>query len=188
MTTRPHRIRPLDLDIIVKATAEALKEHPRLNATLVNNEIRLLSEINVGTAMAVPDGLLVPVIRQAAEKDLLSIAREIREMADKSRKGALSVDDMIGASFTITSLANYDIDAFTPIIDPPQVAILGVGRIVEKPAVHNGEIAIRSMMFLSLAFDHRALDGVPAGEFLRTLKSRLEAPSWMTSDVQGQGD
>ena len=181
---RAHRIRPLDLDLIVKATAAALSEHPRLNATLVNNEIRLLEEINVGVAMAVPDGLLVPVIRQADDKDLLAIAKEIRSLAGKSRDGDLSVDDMTGATFTITSLANYDIDAFTPIIDPPQVAILGVGRILEKPAVHEGQVAIRSMMFLSLAFDHRALDGVPAGEFLRTLKGKIEDPSFMLSDGQ----
>ena len=176
---RPHRIRPLDIDPIVAATAAALKENPRLNATLVNNEIRLLEEVNVGVAMAVPDGLMVPVIDRADEKDLLSIAREIRELADKSRKGNLSVDEVTGASFTITSLASYGVDAFTPIIDPPQVAILGIGRIVEKPSVHEGEIAIRSMMYLSLAFDHRALDGVPAGEFLQTVKGKLEDPTWM---------
>jgi pyruvate dehydrogenase E2 component (dihydrolipoamide acetyltransferase) len=175
---RQHRIRPLDLDIIVKATAATLKEHPRLNATLVNDEVRLLDEINIGVAMAVPDGLLVPIIKSAYEKDLLTVARELRDLADRSRKNALAVDDMMGASFTITSLANYDIDAFTPIIDPPHVAILGVGRVIEKPAVYQGQIAIRSMMFLSLTFDHRALDGVPAGEFLRAVKSKLEDLPW----------
>ena len=178
---RAHRVRPLDLDLIVKATAAALKEHPRLNATLVNDEIRLLQEVNVGVAMAVPDGLMVPVVKLASEKDLLSIATEMRGLVDRSRKGELAVDDVMGAGFTITSLASYDIDAFTPIIDPPQVAILGVGRIVEKPAAHQGEVALRSMMYLSLAFDHRALDGVPAGEFLRTLKTKLEDPTWMTA-------
>lgn len=174
-----HHIRPLDLDLIVKATAAALKEHPRLNATLVDDEIRLQDDINVGVAMAMQDGLMVPVVRSADKKDLLSIARELREFADKSRKGSLSVDEVTGASFTITSLASYDIDAFTPIIDPPQVAILGAGRIVEKPAIHHGEIAVRSMMYLSLTFDHRALDGVPAGELLRTMKAKLEDPAWM---------
>ena len=178
---RPHRLRPVDQDIIVKVVAASLCEHPRLNALLVNNEIRLLDEVNIGLAMAVPDGLLVPVIRRSNEKDLLSIARETRELADKSRKNELSIDDMTGAGFTITSLSTYEIDAFTPIIDPPQVAILGVGRIVEKPAVHQGEIAVRSMMFLSLAFDHRALDGVPAAEFLRTLKRKLEDPGRIAS-------
>ena len=181
---RTHRIRPLDLDLIVKATAAALKDHPRLNATMVDNEIRLLMEINVGVAMAVPDGLMVPVVKQADEKDLLAIAQEIRTLAAKSRDGGLSVDDMTGATFTITSLASYDIDAFTPIINPPQVAILGVGRILEKPAVYEGKVAVRSMMFLSLAFDHRALDGVPAGEFLRTVKGNMEDPSFMLNNGQ----
>ena len=178
---RQARIRPLDLDLITKATAAALKEHPRLNATLVNDEVRILRDVNVGVAMAVPDGLLVPVVGNANDKDLVTVAREIRELADRCKKGELSLDDMSGASFTITSLANYDIDAFTPIIDPPQVAILGVGRVVEKPAVVDGQIAVRSMMYLSLAFDHRALDGVPAGEFLRTVKSKVEDPSWLAA-------
>ena len=180
---REHRIRPLEIDLIVKAAAEALKEHPRLNALVAKDEIRLLEEINVGVATAVPDGLMVPVIKRADEKDLLSIAREIREMADKSRKSQLSVDDVTGATFTITSLASYDIDAFTPIIDSPQVAILGVGRVAVKPGVHRGEVVVRSMMFLSLTFDHRALDGAPAGEFLRAVKQKLEAPGWMDSEI-----
>ena len=163
---RSHRIRPLDLDLIVKATAEALKEHPRFYATLANDELRLMEEINVGVAMAVQDGLMVPVVKRADEKDLLSVAREVRALADRSRKGALSVDDVTGATFTVTSLAGYDVDAFTPIIDPPHVAILGV---------------VRSMMSLSLTFDHRALDGVPAGEFLQALRGKLEEPSWLAS-------
>ncbi len=179
---REHRVRPLEIDLIVKATAEALKEHRRLNASVGEDEIRLLKEINVGVATAVPDGLVVPVIKRADKKDLLSIAREIREMADKSRKSQLSVDDVTGATFTVTSLASYDIDAFTPIIDSPQVAILGVGRVAEKPGVHRGEVMVRSMMFLSLTFDHRALDGAPAGEFLRAVKQKLEAPGWMDSE------
>jgi pyruvate dehydrogenase E2 component (dihydrolipoamide acetyltransferase) len=178
---RPHRIRPLDLDLIVKATANSLREHPRLNSTLTGDEVRLLEEINVGVAMAVPDGLMVPVIRQTDEKDLLAVATEIRGHNKRARDNELSIDDVTGASFTITSLASYDIDAFTPIIDPPQVAILGVGRIGQKPLVFEDEVAIRSMMALSLTFDHRALDGVPAGEFLRTLKSKLEEPSWMAT-------
>ena len=181
---RPHRIRPLDLDLIVKATATGLKEHPRLNAALVDDELRLLEEVNLGIAMAVPEGLMVPVIKGADQKDLLTIAGEIRALADKSRKGDLSVDDMLGGTFTITSLASYDVDAFTPIIDPPQVAILGIGRIAEKPAVHQGQVVVRSMMFLSLTFDHRALDGVPAGEFLQAVKKGLEELAWMLPDSQ----
>ena len=181
---RPHRLRPLDLDLIVRAVGATLPRHGRLNATLANDEIRLLQDVNVGVAMAVPDGLMVPVIREADRKDLLATAQEVRALGEGSRKGSLAVDDVMGATFTVTSLASYDVDAFTPIIDPPQVAILGVGRIAERAAVHQGELAVRSMMFLSLTFDHRALDGVPAGEFLQDLKGKLEEPAWMVADGQ----
>ena len=173
---RPHRIRPLDLDLIIAAVAGALKEHPRLNAHLVDGDVILLKEVNIGIAVAVPDGLVVPVLRGADSQDLLGIAGQIRTLADKTRKNALSVDDMTGAGFTVTALSNYDIDVFTPIIDPPQVAILGLGRAIEKPVVVDGEIVVRSMMHLSVTFDHRALDGVPVAEFIRTLKASLESP------------
>ena len=173
---RPHRIRPLDLDFIIAAAAGALKAHPRLNAHLADGNVLLLKEINIGLAVAVADGLVVPVLRGADSLDLLDIAREIRTLADKTRKNALGVDDMAGAGFTVTALSNYDIDVFTPIIDPPQVAILGLGRAIEKPVVVDGEIVVRSMMHLSVTFDHRALDGVPVAEFIRTLKASLESP------------
>ena len=173
---RPHRIRPLDLDFIIAAAAGALKAHPRLNAHLADSNVLLLKEINIGLAVAVPDGLVVPVLRGADSLDLLGIARQIRTLADKTRKNALGVDDMTGAGFTVTALSNYDIDVFTPIIDPPQVAILGLGRAIEKPVVVDGEIVVRSMMHLSVTFDHRALDGVPVAEFIRTLKASLESP------------
>ena len=173
---RPHRIRPLDLDFIIAAAAGALKAHPRLNAHLVDGNVLLLKEINIGLAVAVADGLVVPVLRGADSLDLLGIARQIRMLADKTRKNALGVDDMTGAGFTVTALSNYDIDVFTPIIDPPQVAILGLGRAIEKPVVVDGEIVVRSMMHLSVTFDHRALDGVPVAEFIRTLKASLESP------------
>ena len=173
---RPHRLRPLDLDLIIAAVAGALKEHPRLNAHLVDGDVLLLEEVNIGLAVAVPDGLVVPVLRGADSLDLLGIARQMRELADKTRRGELGVDDVTGAGFTVTALSNYDIDVFTPIIDPPQVAILGLGRAREKPVVVDGEIVARSMMHLSVTFDHRALDGVPVAEFMRTLKARLESP------------
>ena len=173
---RPHRIRPLDLDFIIAAVAGALKAHPRLNSHLVDGNVILLKEVNIGIAVAVPDGLVVPVLRRADSQNLLGIAGQIRALADKTRKNALSVDDMTGAGFTVTALSNYDIDVFTPIIDPPQVAILGLGRAIEKPVVVDGEIVVRSMMHLSVTFDHRALDGVPVAEFIRTLKASLESP------------
>ena len=174
---RPHRIRPLDLDFIIAAVAGALKTHPRLNAHLVDGNVILLKDVSIGVAVAVPDGLVVPVLRGADSLDLLGIAGQIRTLADKTRKNALSVDDMTGAGFTVTALSNYDIDVFTPIIDPPQVAILGLGRAIEKPVVVEGEIVVRSMMHLSVTFDHRALDGVPVAEFIRTLKASMESPA-----------
>ena len=173
---RPHRMRPMDQDLIIAAVAGALKAHPRLNAHLVDGNVLLLKDVNIGVAVAVPDGLVVPVLRGADSLDLLGIARQIRSLADKTRKNALGVDDMTGAGFTVTALSNYDIDVFTPIIDPPQVAILGLGRAMEKPVVVDGEIVVRSMMHLSVTFDHRALDGVPVAEFIRTLKASLESP------------
>ena len=102
--------------------------------------------------------------------------RRCESLPIKTRKGDLGIDDVTGAGFTVTALSNYDIDVFTPIIDPPQVAILGLGRAIEKPVVVDGEIVVRSMMHLSVTFDHRALDGVPVAEFIRTLKGKLEAP------------
>ena len=179
---RPHRLRPLDLDLIIAAVAEALKAHPRLNSHLVNDEVLLLEDVNIGIAVAVPDGLVVPVLRGAQARDLLGMARAMRELADKTRKNALGIDDVTGAGFTVTALSNYDIDAFTPIIDPPQVAILGLGRANRKPVVVDGEIVVRSMMHLSVTFDHRALDGVPVAEFMRTLKSNLESPEALLTD------
>ena len=179
---RPHRLRPLDLDLIIAAVAEALKAHPRLNSHLVADEVLLLEEVNIGVAVAVPDGLVVPVLKGAQSLDLLGMARAMRELADKTRKNALGIDDVTGAGFTVTALSNYDIDAFTPIIDPPQVAILGLGRANQKPVVLDGEIVVRSMMHLSVTFDHRALDGVPVAEFMRTLKSNLESPGTLVAD------
>ena len=173
---RPHRIRPMDIDLIIAAVARALKTHPRLNAHLVDGNVILLRDVNIGIAVAVPDGLVVPVLKGADSLDMLGIATQIRTLADKARKNALSVDDVTGAGFTVTALSNYDIDVFTPIIDPPQVAILGLGRAIEKPVVVDGEIVVRSMMHLSVTFDHRALDGVPVAEFIRTLKASMESP------------
>ncbi len=164
-------------DIIVKAVATALKEHPLLNAALVGEEIQLLPEIHIGVAVALEDGLIVPVVRDADKKSLQDIAQETKRLAEGARDGSLTVDEVTGSTFTITNLGTYDVDGFTPIINPPEAAILGVGRIVEKPAVYRGEIAKRAMMALSLTFDHRLVDGSPAAAFLRRVKDSLEMPS-----------
>jgi pyruvate dehydrogenase E2 component (dihydrolipoamide acetyltransferase) len=181
---RPHRLRPMDQDMIVAATGDALRKHPRLNAYLQDDTVMLLRDVNVGVAMAVPDGLVVPVVDAVDQTSLLDIAKRLRELAGKTRDNTLTMDDMSGAGFTITSLSNYDIDVFTPIIDPPQVAILGIGRISQKPVVVDGEIVARSTMHASVTFDHRALDGVPVAEFIRTLKSNLESADWLTARAQ----
>ncbi len=175
-TWREHRLRPMDLDIVVAAVSRELQDHRHLNATLTGEGLRPKEDINIGIAMAQDQGLIVPVLHRADKMNLLEIAQSLRDLANKARDGSLSPDEVAGASFTITSLASFDIDAFTPIIDPPQIAILGVGRVVEKAAVSEGEIAKRSMMYLSLTFDHRATDGAPAGRFLQAIKRNLEKP------------
>jgi pyruvate dehydrogenase E2 component (dihydrolipoamide acetyltransferase) len=172
------------LHLVIKATARALKEHPRMNAIQKEHEVELVQEINVGVAVSLQEGLIVPTIRRADEKPLAELARESRDLANKAREGKASYDEVTGGTFTITNLGSYGIDAFTPIINSPQVGILGVGRVVEKPVVYQGEITKRSMMCLSLTFDHRVIDGAPAAEFLGTVKGCLEDPWWMVAFVQ----
>lgn len=163
-------------DLLIKAVAEALKAHPILNAALVGDEIHLLGEIHIGMAVALEDGLLVPVVRDADKRSLQEIAQETRRLAQGAREGTLTVDEVTGGTFTVTNLGAYGVDGFTPIINPPEVAILGVGRIVDKPAIHDGQIVRRSIMTLSLTIDHRIVDGAPGAEFLRTVKQLLESP------------
>ncbi len=164
---------PTFTDLLVEAVAAALTAHPRLRVTVENDTIRAHDDINIGIAVALDEGLIVPVIRNADRKSLEQIAQEARVLAERARVGTLGVDDVRGGNFTITNLGTYGIDGFTPIINQPQVAILGVGRIVQKPAVHDGAIAIRSMMVLSLTFDHRIVDGAPAAAFLQDVAGRL---------------
>ena len=147
-----------------------------LNSTLLGDEIQLLKEIHVGVAVALEDGLIVPVVRNADKLSLAEVARETRRLAESARASTLNVDDATGSTFTITNLGMFGVDTSTPIINPPEVAILGIGRILEKPAVFQGEMVKRSMMAMSLTFDHRIVDGAPAASFLRTLSGLLEKP------------
>jgi pyruvate dehydrogenase E2 component (dihydrolipoamide acetyltransferase) len=171
------------LHLVIKATARALKEHPRMNAIQKEHEVELVPEIHIGVAVSLDEGLLVPTIRRADAKHLAEIARESHDLATRARAGQAAYDEVTGGTFTITNLGSYGIDAFTPIINPPQVGILGMGRVVEKPVVYQGEITKRSMLFLSLTFDHRVIDGAPAAAFLHTLKDHLEDPWWMVADL-----
>ena len=163
-------------DLLVKVVANALGEHPRLNATLTDAGIQLLSEINIGVAVALEDGLVVPVVRNADKERLSEISVQVRAFAERARGNQLTPGELQGGTFTITNLGNFGIDAFTPIINPPESAILGVGRILKKPVVHDDEIVIRSMLTLSLTFDHRVIDGAPAAQFLQTVAGYIQDP------------
>ena len=163
-------------DIISLAVCRALKEHPLMNSTLGDETITLHDHVNLGIAVALENGLIVPNVKEADTKPLAVLAREIRDLAGRARKGGLTMDEIQGGTFTITNVSMLGVDGFTPILNPPETGILGVGRTVEKPAVYNGEIAIRTMMTLSLTFDHRVVDGAPAMSFLRTLADMLENP------------
>jgi pyruvate dehydrogenase E2 component (dihydrolipoamide acetyltransferase) len=164
-------------DLIVKAAAVALREHPILNSMLLDEEIVLHGEVNVGVAVALDEGLIVPVVREADRKTVLEIHAELEELARRAREGTLSVDQVTGGTFTVTNLGMYGVDAFTPIINPPQVAILGVGRITEGLALQGGQVVSRSKTALSLTIDHRIVDGAPGAAFLQTLVQLLEHPA-----------
>ena len=157
----------------------ALDDHPLLGAKLVpeNDEIVMPDEINVGVAVALEDGLIVPVVRNVDRMTVPEIGARIKELAQRARENTLDVDEVTGAAFTVTNLGMYGVDGFTPVINPPEVAILGVGRITEELALVNGQIAARSKMVLSLTIDHRIVDGAPGAAFLQTLMHILEHPA-----------
>jgi len=163
-------------DILVKTLAIALKKYPLLNSTLDKEEVKVFGNVNLGVAISINEGLIVPVIRNAEQKSIVEIAKELEELIEKARKGTLSLQELTGGTFTLSNLGMYGISIFTPIINPPQSAILGVGRISDKPVVIEGEVAIRSIMPLSLSFDHRIIDGALAAQFLQELKRILEEP------------
>ncbi|MEA3345961.1 MAG: dihydrolipoamide acetyltransferase family protein [Chloroflexota bacterium] len=164
-------------DLFLKAVAQALQDHPYLNARWGEEGIELLSEINIGLAVDTERGLVVPVIEDVPSKGLREIARERRDLTDRALADELLPDDLTGGTFTITNLGMFEIDAFAPLINLPECAILGAGRIRAKPALHRGEICARQMMALSLTFDHRVVDGAPAARFLQQVKRLIEQPS-----------
>jgi pyruvate dehydrogenase E2 component (dihydrolipoamide acetyltransferase) len=163
-------------DLLVKLTGVALQRHPGLNAYWEEDTIQLLEDIHIGVAVDTETGLVVPVIRNVTTKSIHQIAEEAQALAKDARSRRLSPDSLQGGTFTVTNLGMYGIDAFTPIINLPECAILGVGRIVSKPAVHNGEITPRHRMALNLTFDHRVVDGAPAARFLNTVREFVERP------------
>jgi pyruvate dehydrogenase E2 component (dihydrolipoamide acetyltransferase) len=163
-------------DIIVKCAAVALVENPRINSIYTDKEIIEKSEVNVGVAVALDEGLIVPVIRNANTLSIGNIASLSRSLAEKARRGKLQPDEITGGTFTVSNLGMYDITQFTSIINQPESAILSAGKIVERPVVIDGEIAIKPMMNLTISFDHRPIDGSVAAIFLRRIKNLLEEP------------
>ena len=163
-------------DLLIQIVAAVLKRHPMLNATLVDEEIHLHEAVHMGIAVDTERGLIVPVLRGADTKGLAAIAQESKDLAERAHQNRLQPDEMRGGTFTLTNLGMYGIDAFMPLINPPETAVLGVGRIVAKPVVHNGEVVVRQMVALSLSFDHRVVDGGPAARFLQEVKGLVEEP------------
>lgn len=163
-------------DILVRATARVLDEQPIMNSALIGDELRVYAKKNIGVAVALDEGLIVPVVQDAGAKSLGAISAELKPLIDRARTGKFTPDDLAGGTFTITNLGSFGIDVFDPIIVPPQTAILGVCRIADKPVVVNKQVVIRSMMNLCLSFDHRIVDGAPAAKFLQRLKQLLESP------------
>jgi len=163
-------------DFVIKAAARAILDHPIVNSSLQGNEIRIFSQVNIGVAVAIEGGLIVPVVKNADTKSLVEISVELKRLAEKARTGTLSTEEITGGTFSITNLGAYGIDMFNPIISPGQSAILGVCRIVDRPIAIKRQVALRSMMNLCLSFDHRVMDGAPAARYLQKVKELLESP------------
>ena len=163
-------------DLVVKAAAVALRKHPSINSSWFGDKITYHQDINVGVAVAVPDGLLVPVVRDTDLKSLSMINQEVKELAGKAKSKKLSMEEMTGNTFTISNLGMFGIDEFTAIINPPDACIMAVGGIIEKPVVKNGQIVVGKTMKVTLSCDHRVVDGASGAAFLQTFKSMLEQP------------
>ncbi|WP_303318207.1 pyruvate dehydrogenase complex dihydrolipoamide acetyltransferase [Flavivirga abyssicola] len=166
-------------DMVVKACALALKQHPQVNSQWFADKMRLNNHVHVGVAVAVPDGLVVPVVKFANEQSLPQIGAAVKELAGKARNKKLTPAEMEGSTFTVSNLGMFGIESFTSIINQPNSAILSVGNIVEKPVVKDGKIVVGNTMKLSLACDHRTVDGATGAQFLQTLKGYIENPVTM---------
>ena len=163
-------------DIVVKAVATALRQHPACNGWWQEDHIRYWGDVHVGVAVAVPDGLITPVVRHADRKSLREISAEVRDMAGRARERRLMPDEYTGATFSVSNLGMYDITHFTAIINPPEAGILAVGSITEQPVVREGQVTVRRRMHATMSCDHRVIDGATGAEFLKTLKTLLENP------------
>lgn len=163
-------------DIVVKASAAALRKHPNINASWLGDKIAVHKDINIGVAVAVPEGLVVPVIKHADLKSMSAINAEVKLLAGKARDKKIKPAEMQGNTFTISNLGMFGIEEFTAIINPPDACILAVGSIIQKPVVKDGEVKVGNMMKVTLSCDHRIVDGASGAQFLQTLRSFIENP------------
>ena len=182
-------VKPSYTVLIAKCVARAIRDYIEVNATLEGDEVVIYDTININIAVDTPLGLLVPVLRRVDERGLRELLKEYGDLVSRAKKGLLKEKDVIGGTFTITNLGMYGVDSFTPIINPPQVAILGVGRMARKPYVdgETGEVKVGTFMNLSLVIDHRAIDGAPAARFLQRVKHYIEHPEEVSWLKEGAG-
>jgi pyruvate dehydrogenase E2 component (dihydrolipoamide acetyltransferase) len=172
----PEGVRVSLTDLVCRAAVKALASHPALNASVGSDSIQIHSDVHLGLAVAVPDGLLVPVIAGAERRSLAELSSETARLASACKDGGIGVAELDGATFTVTALGSSGIDFFTPVINPPNVAILGVGRVHDGVAWEGDRPVRRDVMTLSLTIDHRAVDGAPGAAFLATVRELLEQP------------
>ncbi|MGK5510291.1 dihydrolipoamide acetyltransferase family protein [Brevibacillus formosus] len=176
VTQKEHDIKLTLTDLIARATVLALQRHKQVNSAYIDDRIHRYGHVHLGIAVALEQGLVVPVVRYAESTSVLDLSRRIKALAAQAREGTLGMEEMQGSTFSITNLGAYGIDFFTPVLNPPEAGILGVGAVQETPVFIGEEVQRRSILPLSLTFDHRVLDGAPAAEFLYTLRKYLEEP------------
>tara|TARA_B110000438_G_scaffold185805_1_gene177478 strand:+ start:21552 stop:22715 length:1164 start_codon:yes stop_codon:yes gene_type:complete len=173
---RKEKIRPQINDLLVKIVSNTLEKHIKLNSHYLDNTLNIWKNINIGVAMAVKDGLVVPVVNNTESKNNLEISKEIRSFAKKIKENQLLPDEITGSTFTISNLSSFNVEYFNPIINPPEVSILGLGKVSTTIDIdENNQLIKKNIIFLSLTFDHRALDGVPASNFLDSLVKNIES-------------
>ena len=163
-------------DVVVKAAAVALRRFPRLNQVYAQDRILQLHSVDVGVAVAIEDGLITPVVRDADAKGLDEIAQEIRDLAERAKKKALKPEEYTGGGLTVSNLGMFGVDAFVAVINPPQAAILAIGAVTPKPVVRGGQVVVRQMMSVTLSGDHRVIDGAVGAQYLQVLRELLEHP------------
>ncbi|ANF45820.1 MULTISPECIES: dihydrolipoamide acetyltransferase family protein [Priestia] len=176
VTQQRHKVKISLTDFIARAVVLSLQEHKQMNSAYIDNEIQLYNHVHLGMAVALENGLVVPVMQHAEKMSLVELATEIKTRAADARQGQLSTDRMQGSTFTITNLGAYGVEYFTPVLNPPETGILGVGATEDVPMYKGDELQKRNLLPLSLTFDHRVLDGAPAANFLGTIKQYLEQP------------